>query len=473
MLILALAVLLAACQAIPTVSPQATATIRQATVDDSPSATAPPTRTPAPLSTPTSSSKIPVDPAELRGVQVEFWHPWMGGLSDAINAAVAEFNQSNIWGITVKAVSQGSDSGVQDALGGIGVAAHPLVIAAPPEAIAYNQGHSSVTVDLSPYLSDPQWGYKQQEVDDFSMSFWPDSPVDEKLHSIPLLRDLSLLIYNQTWAQALGFQSPPVSTADFQAQACAAAKANLLTGETDSAGTGGYLINTGGAALLGWLSAYQPMPAAAYLSAPFAFNTTQSASAFGFLRSLSDKNCAWSGRNPTPYAYFAQRKAIFYSGSLADIPAQQKAMAAQKNSDVWTILPYPGASQPAPVSFGTSLAITAAGSPNEQLAAWLFLRWMIQPGTQARLAAAASLLPVVKSALPLVPASLTAQNPQWAQAAGWIGQAQPAFSEAWWYTARPVLEDAAWQIFQPFTKPDSIPDVLKELDATVNELFQH
>ncbi len=502
--ILALAVLLAACQSGPTISPLATASSVPTAVDVSPSATLAATLTPAPLSTPTASSKIPVDPAELSGVQVEFWHPWMGSLSDAINAAVTEFNQSNIWGITVKAASQGSDSGVEDALSGAaadGAVPHPLVIAAAPEAIAFDQAHSTTFVDLSPYLSDPQWGYSQQEAADFSTSFWPDSPVNGQQLSIPLLRDLSVLFYNQTWAQALGFQNPPVSTADFQAQACAAAKANLLTGVTDSAGTGGYLVNTGGAALLGWLSSFQPMPAAAYPSAPFSFNTTQSAAAFGFLRSLFDKNCAWSGRNPAPYEYFAQRKAIFYSGSLVDIPVQQKAMAAQKNNDVWTILPYPGASyspgglgqgyspgglgqgyspgglgqdsQPAPVSLGTSMAIAAGASPNEQLAAWLFLRWMIQPGTQARLAAAASLLPVSKSALEQMPASFATLNPQWAQAAGWTGQAQPAFSGAWWHTARPVLEDAAWQIFQPFTAPAAIPDVLKELDATVNELLQH
>ncbi len=473
--IFALAVLLAACQANPTLSPSTTATARPTPADISPSATLPPAQTPAPLSTPTSSSKIPVNPADLRGVQVQFWYPWIGSLADAINAVVADFNATNIWGITVKAVSQGSDSGVEDALGGINdLLPHPLVLARPPEAIAFDQAHSSVVADLSPYISDHQWGYSQLDVADFSISFWQDAPVDEKRLSIPLLRDLSVLFYNQTWAQELGFQNPPVSTADFQSQACAAAKANLLTGVTDNAGTGGYLVNTSGAALLGWLSSFQPMPAGAYLTAPFSFNTTQSASGFGFLRALFDKNCAWSGRSPSPYEYFAQRKALFYSGSLAEIPVQQKAMTAQKNNDVWTILPYPGSgSQPAPVSFGTSLAIAAGASPNEQLAAWLFLRWMISPATQARLAAAGSMLPVVKSALALVPASFTAQNPQWVQAISWIDGAQPAFSAAWWYAARPVLEDAAWQIFQPFTKPDSIPDVLKELDATVNELLQH
>jgi multiple sugar transport system substrate-binding protein len=473
--VLALAVLLTACQPGPTISPISPTATSQASLTPqvvSPSATFLPTRTAAPSSTPTPSSKIPVNVDDLRGVQLELWHPWTGSLSDQINTLSAEFNQSNIWGITVKALSQGSESGIQDALSGSGgTVPHPLVIAAPPEAIAFDQTQANTIVDLATYLTDPQWGLSQQEMADFSPIFWPELSAGEKQFSIPWLGNLSFLIYNRTWAQALGYQSLPASISDFQDQGCAAAKANLLTGLTDNAGTGGYIVNNSGAALLSWLSSFEKLPASD-LSTPFIFNTAQSSAAFGYLRGLYDKNCAWSGRNPTPYEYFAQRKAIFYSATLEDLPFQQRAMAQQKNSDDWIILAYPGASsQPAPLSSGYSLAIIN-GKPKEQLAAWLFLRWMILPRNEGKLAASGSLLPVSKSALELI-SSNKAQNPQWAQAAGWIDRSQAAFSQGWWYIARPVLEDAAWQIFQPFTKPASIPDVLKELDSTVSELVQH
>ncbi len=472
--ILALAVLLAACQVSPTIDPTATgqASLTPPAVVLSPSATRPPTLTPQPPSTPTPASKIPVSVEDLRGVQVELWHPWTASLSDAINAAVAEFNQSNIWGITAKAVSQGSESGVEDALNGLnGAANSALVVAAPPEAIAFDQVHDNTIADLSPYLTDPQWGLSQPELADFNPAFWTGLAAVGKQYSLPWLENLSLLFYNSTWAQALGFQNPPASLTDFQSQACAAAKANLVTGLTDNAGTGGYIVSYSGGALLSWLSAYEQLPAAE-LATPLSFNNSPSAAAFGYLRSLYDKNCAWNGRSPTPYMYFAQRKALFYSGTLEDILFQQKAMALVNNKDDWTILPYPGENgQSTPLSSGISLAV-ASGKDSEQLAAWLFLRWMTLPRIESKLAGGGSWLPASTSALELA-SPYKALSPQWAPAVDQVDGSQAAFTQAWWYLARPVLEDAAWQVFQPFTKPASIPDVLKELDATINELIQH
>ncbi len=403
-LTLLLACLFTACQVSPTISPPATGQVDPTLPASSPSATFTPafTRTPPPTSTPVSN--IPVKAVDLRGVQVEFWHPWTGDPSQAIDSVVRDFNQSNIWGITAQATSQGSSSGLEDALSGLqNGAAQALVVAASPEAIAYDQAKHNTIVDLSPYLSDPLWGLNQQETADFWPAFWGVGSINGQRLSIPLLRNLSVLFYNQTWAQALGFQNPPVSTTDFQAQACAAAKANLGTGVVDNAGTGGWLISTSDTATLSWLSAFEAMPASDQ-PAPFSFNNSSSAQAFGFLRTLADKNCAWSGRNPTPSLYFAQRKAIFYSGTLEDLPFQQKAMAQQKNSDDWAVLAYPNGGRAAGyLSTGTSLAMVNA-SPEEQLAAWLFLRWLIQPPNQAEMATAGSMMPASKSALDLTSA---------------------------------------------------------------------
>lgn len=473
-LTLILVVLLAACQVGPTISPPATSPADPAPTVVTPSLrpTLRPSVLPTQVSTPTSSSKIPVKVEELRGVQVDFWHGAVGSLSNEIDAVVKEFNQTNIWGITVNALSQGSNAGLEEAIGGLeNDATHPLVVAARPEAIAHFQVQNHRFLELSPYFSDPQWGLSPQEMADFYPDFWDSGTVNGQQLSIPLLRSLSILFYNQTWAKALGFQGPPVTTADFQNQACAAAKANLLTGVADNAGTGGWIVDTNSAAILSWLSAFEEIPAQPQ-ALPFSFNTTQTASAFGFLRNLIDKNCAWNGRNSTPYAYFAQNKALFYSGMLEDIPFQQKAMLQQKSSDTWVAISYPNGGKAASMfSFGPSLAIVQA-KPNEDLAAWLFLRWLILPRNQSRLAAAGSMLPVGKSAIDLMN-GYKVQNVQWAQAAGWLNQTQAAFPQSWWFTSQPVLEDAAWQIFQPFTTPASIPDVLKELDATITELLQH
>jgi len=110
-------------------------------------------------------------------------------------------------------------------------------------------------------------------------------------------------------------------------------------------------------------------------------------------------------------------------------------------------------------------------TPQQQLAAWLFVRWMELPRVQARLAAAGSELPVRKSALELM-ADFAKANSQWAIAAGWlIGKTLPLPVQSWWKVTQRVLEDGAGQVFQPFLTVDKVPDVLKELDATVAELM--
>ena len=65
-----------------------------------------------------------------------------------------------------------------------------------------------------------------------------------------------------------------------------------------------------------------------------------------------------------------------------DIPDQKYAFDWNKNSDVWTIQPYPVDDiKPILLVSGQDYAVLAA-SAEEQLASWLFIRWMIQPENQ-------------------------------------------------------------------------------------------
>ena len=186
---------------------------------------------------------------------------------------------------------------------------------------------------------------------------------------------------------------------------------------------------------------------------------------------LFDGSCTWVSRNQAPYNYFAGRQALFFSGTLEDIPALAAAMAYQKNTDSWTVLPYPkDNSQKTLITFGPSLGILKS-TPAQQLASWLFVRWLELPRVQSKLAAAGSVLPVRKSALGLM-ADYAKSSPQWAIAAGWLNEKmQPLPVQAWWKATQRVLEDGAGQVFQPFLTVEKVPDVLKELDATISEIL--
>ena len=468
-----LALLLAACQGEIYPSPTNTSlpATRQSPTNSIASSTPSPSLAPTAGATPTPTSRIAVNVGELRGVQVQFWHPWTGEMAKAVNTAVNEFNQTNIWGITVNAASQGSISGLDGVLSNaLKEGNSPQVIAMPPETIAGYQETGSAVAPLDDYLGDPQWGLSSQEEADFYAPFWNEGQAAAPRYSIPVVRSMAVLFYNQAWAKELGFNQVPAAPADFKTQVCAAGKAVTQTGNPDIAGTGGWIVNTSSSTVYSWLVAYGAVPELSPAD-PQLYDNNNADVAFTYLRKLADSNCAWSSRNPEPYNYFAGRQALLFSGTLEDLPAVSAAMTYQKNSDSWTVLPYPTDNpQKTVITFGPSLAILKS-TPRQQLASWLFMRWMVLPRIQARLAAAGSLLPVRKSALDLM-ADYAKNNPQWAAAAGWLnGKTQSLPVQSWWRVVQRVLEDGSGQVFQPFITADKIPDVLKELDATVVELL--
>ena len=404
---------------------------------------------------------------DLRGIRIQFWYAGSGDLQKEYEAQIAEFNRANVWGINVVGRSFSAFTNLEDQVLMIPKGGElPQAVTAPLEMLLTWQGQSQLLVSLDPYTYDPEWGLTAPEISDFEPVFWQSEQVGGKLWGIPAGQNVQVLFYNQSWAEELGFRQPPASTADFRTQACAAVKSNLKDADPENDGTGGWIVATDPLALESWRRALggEPLPGQADMT--YTFDTPNSVKAFTFLRKLLDENCAWNARNPAPYPYFAQRRALFFSGSLTDLPLQQHAMELQKSNDRWTILAYPSEKGPASVLVsGVSHAILQS-NPAQQLAAWIFLRSLIIPRVQARLAVAGSLLPPRTSALAELEAYRQSHS-QWAQAAGWKGLLQPAPYLASWRTARRMLQDAVWQIMQPFTKLDGIPAILAELDRMV------
>ena len=217
--------------------------------------------------------------------------------------------------------------------------------------------------------------------------------VDGSRLGIPLLRDASVLLYNQSWAQELGFTRPPTTPEEFREQVCAAAAANRSDRTIANDGTGGWIVETRGVTLWSWLRGFDADPIPAGTDA-YQFDTPESEAALAFLRGLVDENCAWKSRLAAPYEYFANRQALVYSGVLEDTLIQEHTMTRLKIGDQWTVIPYPSVDgQPVVVASGPSLAVTST-SPEEQLASWLFVRWLLAPEHLAVLTEAAGGLPV-------------------------------------------------------------------------------
>ncbi|MEI7845213.1 MAG: hypothetical protein WCK35_05355, partial [Chloroflexota bacterium] len=62
----------------------------------------------------------------------------------------------------------------------------------------------------------------------------------------------------------------------------------------------------------------------------------------GFVSQLRDDDCAWLSDAPTNFEHLATRHALFITGSLADIAAQNAAFNAIASPDKWPLRAFSG-----------------------------------------------------------------------------------------------------------------------------------
>ena len=427
--------------------------------------------TPTTRVTPTTSLDISAD--QLRGKLIRFWHPWTGSLGNTVETLVQEFNLSNPWGIMVTPTGYSSYDGLSDAveIGLRDADAPQLTVGLTHQIFRWDAARDFV--DLRPYVADPEWGFTSTEQADFIPLFWDQDAEDGRRLGIPAFRSAQMLFYNQSWAEELGFQLPPATSDQFQKQACAAYQANRDDDASMNDGTGGWIISADNLTLYSWMLAFggnplrSTMPQAGVSN--YLFNTPETEQALTFLRKLYDAGCAWQSQNQVPDEPFAGRQGLFASGSILDIPYIAEAFEAAGGQDHWTALPFPSPiSEPAITVFGPSFVIPQS-SPEDQLAAWLFIRWISLPENNARLAESIGAIPARSSAIEDMK-TYSKRYPQWADAVELLQVAQVEPVNASWSQVRRALNDAGTQLFRSYFTIEQIPAMLDYLDAFAAEL---
>ena len=455
---LLLALILSACQFTPAGGlPTATPVLI--------SATPRPLSTRTPTSVPSITPTFPADVQRLRGMKVVFWHPWMGNLEAALQSEVEEFNLTNAWGLKVELRGFGGSAALENAFSEAEHSQLPTMLLGSPEQLADLQSQTGSLLDLSVLMDDPEWGLTSEETSDFLPGLWPPMELDRDMPGLPLLNNARVLIYNRTWAKELGFTNPPETPEDFSEQVCAAMQANLSAVYT-LRGSGGWLLDNDAYTLLGWLEGF-----GAEFSDEIAFYTPQGLAAFTYLRQLIDEDCTYrlTTASPEPYETFAIRKALVYAGSLADLPMQAQVNQKLNNMDQWEAIPFPTLEGEGVVpTFPVDVAVVDA-THEQELGAWLFMRWLLLSRNQAGLAQVGGMLPVTQSGLDAL-RKLTLPVAQQKAVLNLAQSFLPLQADAGWGVARRVLEDAAWQLYQPYTKVENIPSILEQLDALVGEL---
>lgn len=450
--------LITACNGGTTPSPEATSSPK-------------PTRTSRPTRTPTPTAEIIIEPTatlltegvtdlNLQGISVRFWHPWTQGKEFAILSLVNNFNANNPYGIVVTAFSQGGDT-YKNVLAAQGSSNSPHVVVGYNNQIQSWDNLMGVIVNLDDYVNDPNWGLDPATQADFYPIIWQQDTNSTKRLGLPVYRSTIVIFYNQSWAQELGFPDSPRTPDELREQACAAATANR-----DS--TGGWIASSDISTNLSWLMAFDGT-----LLHPngnqYQAMTAENEAAFNFLRNLFDMGCAWTPGAYYPNQEFATRKGLFYPSSIAGIPFQANAFEEAGNRDQWTVLPFPSESgQPVINLYGPAYAIIES-TPEEQLASWLFIQWMLEPQNQARFIEASGYLPVSEATLDYLD-DFIAGNPLWTQVVDMIpsGKTEPALGS--WGVARWAFGDAIEEMFGPDYASEQTPVLLQKLEETLNEI---
>ena len=456
-----LGVLLAAC------TPQTTVTPTEALTTEATEATSEPTPVPTPQATPTPSRPIQleVDGADLAGIVVRVVHPWTGEMADTMEALAMQFSLSNEWDIWVEMEPMGSEMSVVEGLqSDITNKSLPGIVVATPYMLEQLNGQM-YSVNLMDYYTDVDWGLSPEEQADIPSAFLAPYRSDGLLSALPVAPQATLLFFNQTWAQELGYAALPTDPTGLQKMLCDAAYQNNIDNVDRTDGTGGWVVNLDPNVLLSWFTAYGGELAPNSLT----FNTESGQAAFGYLEQMRAQGCAWESINPDPYEYFSERLTIMFAGETSQIPYLKNWMATLGSEDLWTVAPFVGTGDSPVIVDGPAMLMTA-NSAEIQMASWLFMRYLLSAEAQAEIAQASYSIPVRQSALDLM-GDFAAQNPQWLLAYQYAANAVAAPTSELWGMKQWVLQDAVFRLLQlDVDDTIKVEDVLRDADAALDAI---
>ena len=401
----------------------------------------------------------------LRGLSLQVWHAFAGPAYDLFTNQAAQFNAENEWGILINTTGYGDYSSLFEAMNtALDSGQGPdLVAALPEQTLAWDA--TGAVVDLNPYLTDPQWALAADAIADFPTSFWAQDNVNGKQLGVPAQRSARFLFYNQTWAHELGFNGPPATADDFRRQACAANASFRTDADPQNDGYGGWIVDTHWQTTYSWLLAFGGGVTA---GSAYGFRTDPNLVALQFVKNLFDNHCAWLSTEPTPFDSFSRRSALFISADLAGLPLELESLSRLKSSDEWTVIPFPGSQAGVVAAYGPSYSLLRS-TPEKQLAAWLFARWLLSPESQSQWVEASGLFPLRDSVLGMIQPYRQA-SPQWDAAVGCLSLARGVPQLASWRKVRYVLQDGVTVLFQTDLPVDQLTSVLEEMDSMAQEL---
>lgn len=408
-----------------------------------------------------TETRLEVNQDALRGLEISVWTPWYGVEQSLFESFVNEFNSTNPWGIKVSAQSQINFTNLYETTtASLPTDGRPNLVIALPEH-AQEWFVNGVTTELTKYAEDPAFGI---DASDIPFVFWNQDLSGDARVAIPAQRTAQVMLWNQTWADELNINAAPSSADDFRQQACRAHDSMTTDEFAENDAMGGWIVNTEPMTAYSWMVTFG---GGVLEENNYRFLTPNNIDAFKFLRELSEANCAWQGA-ADPITSFANREALFITVSLGDLPAVARAFASVDNRDTWSVLPFPNEEGGSIAVYGSSYTILNSNG-EDQLAAWLFMRWLLENEQDARWVEATHLFPLRDSTLSLL-GDYEKTHPQWKQALDLIpqGELQPPLGS--WRTVKVMLGDGFAHMYRVNVSSGQVAAILAQMETMAKDL---
>ena len=362
-----------------------------------------------------------LDALDPRRQTVTFWHRYTGAHEELLLDMVDQFNRTNDRSITVFAESHGSCTSLnQRILSGLAAGQMPDLATACQDQVAGFAARNAL-VALDPYIDSPRWGYPVEELGDFfPLALAADYLPQRNTHyGWASHKSTAVMVTNQEWLAELGYESPPTTWDEFAEMACAAA-GQPFSGMKGEGAVLGYEYPISSRHFTVWVSSRDGSMLTSDGSA-YAFNGPAGLDSVVYVGELVNGGCA----GPTPLrdgsqTSFGAGRVLFAISAVDRLPSYEQAVE-QGAGFQWSVEPPPhGADRERPrmTAHGSSRVIFRS-TPEKQLAAWLFIKWMSEPERQVRWAGHTGYFPTRRSAAELL-AQQYAERPTYARALGFL-----------------------------------------------------
>ena len=405
-----------------------------------------------------------VDPS---GETVTFWYQHTQEREETLQQIIADFNESNEWGITVDAEYQGGYGDIfQKMLNVVTTDEAPnLVVAYQNQAATYQL--ADALIDMNPLVESEKWGISEEDMGDFFEGFvnadvFPS--FDNARLGFPPNRSMEVLYYNADWLAELGFEGPPTTAEEFKEMACAAS-ATPYSGAVGDAPSMGYQLSVDASRFASWTFAFGG-DVFDYDSGQFTYDSEAAQQAMTFIQDLFSEGCATVvAERYGDQTDFGNGNLLFTVGSSSGLPFYQ-SVVDDGAGHAWSIAPIPGTvSEPVMNVYGASVSIPRS-TPEKELATWLFVKYYTNPDVQATWARASNYFPVRQSVADGLEDYFT-ENPAYAVAFDLLqyGRAEPPVP------GYDFVRDEAELVMAAVADGADVASSLAELTATSNEIL--